>query len=232
MRSVARLLAGSIVVRASIARVSLTLLALALVLAASPEVSADYTDPAGDFLASYTGLHGGDLDVISADVLYNPFAQTFTFSGTMNDAIGTTAGAFYVFGVNRGQGSTPFASIGAGNVIFDAVVVLRLDSGNVRDLISGVNTQILSASDIHISGATISATISAAALVPRGFSEDHYTWNLWPRLAGGINKISDFAPDNSNVVVRSIPEPMSLAMLGTGALGIVGYARRRKAKTA
>ena len=65
------------------------------------------SDATGDWASSYSaaGPLAGDLDVIGAFVTYNPDTGVFVFSGTMDDDIGTTAGAVYVFGVNRGAGT-------------------------------------------------------------------------------------------------------------------------------
>ena len=59
------------------------------------------TDPVGDFIPSFTGVQTPDRDVVSASAdLVN---GTFSFQGTFNGAVGSTAGTVYVFGVNRGQ---------------------------------------------------------------------------------------------------------------------------------
>ncbi len=190
--------------------------------------SAGFADKADDFLASYTGVKNGDLDVIEAEVTYDKVLDQFAFKGTMNAAIGTTTGVTYVFGLDRGQGTARFASLGLGNILFDSVVTLRTDGGSVRDLISGTETKALTASDIKISGNTISVVVSGAFLATKGFAKDKYTWNLWPRLAGGTDKLADFAPDNGVVVVRSVPEPMSLAMVGLGGVLISARRLRRR----
>jgi hypothetical protein len=194
-------------------------------LAIEHRASADIVDPSGDFLVSYAGTQGGDLDVISADVKFDTVTNMFTFSGTLHDTIGTTTGVSYIFGLNRGQGLARFASVGLTNVLFDSVVVLTTTGGNVRDLVSNATTLTLGTSDITIDGKTISASIPASAVVSRGFLERNYTWNLWTRLgSGNNNQLADFAPDNSNVLVRSVPEPTSMALLGIGA---IAFAARR-----
>src|SRR5664279_246494 len=102
------------------------------------------TDPAGDFLPTYTGARTGDLDVLSAFVTYNPGTDTFFLSSTLAAPLGTTASAFYVWGFDRGQGTERFVSgtpsIGAG-VLFDSVVIVRLDgSVTVTRLVGGGST--------------------------------------------------------------------------------------------
>ena len=70
-------------------------------------------DPAGDFLATYTGPLDGDLDVLSAGAVQN--GTDVVLTATMNGDIGTTPGAVYVFGVNRGAG-LPLLTFGAPSV--------------------------------------------------------------------------------------------------------------------
>src|SRR5262245_27928565 len=61
------------------------------------------TDPVGDFPATYGFPQVGDLDVVSAQVIFT--GSEFLFSGTMNGVPGTTPEAFYVWGVDRGVGA-------------------------------------------------------------------------------------------------------------------------------
>ena len=188
---------------------------LAAVLLAAPAVhAATSTDPVGDFIPTYTGPHGGDLDVVSSFVNYNPATDMFTFSGTMNAAMGTTPGSFYVWGVDRGAGTAGFATLGTGypNILFDTVVILRADGTGAA---AGA---ALPAGTVQMNGDTISASFSGSLLPTRGFAKTDYTWNLWPRAGGvaGTAAISDFAPDGSNLAVTAVPEPSTFALLGLG----------------
>lgn len=214
------------------------LLAAALVAAATSGHATTANDPAHDFLASYTGVQGGDLDVLSAQVTYDPNNDTFVFSGTFDAQVGKTPGAFYVFGVDRGQGTARFAGIGATNVLFDAVVIFNQDgSGAVNRLAgAGAGATPLSAGTALKVGPTIIGQISGSLLPENGWAKTDYTWNLWPRINGitGGPSVSDFAPNNNNLgvtVLSAVPEPGTWAMLagGLALLGLVGRRQRAQA---
>jgi hypothetical protein len=198
----------------------------ALLLSAAQSKAALITDPAGDFLPSYTtGPKNGDLDVLSAQVFFN--GSSFTFTATMAGAIGTTSGGNYVWGINRGAGAQGFATIAPG-VLFDAVFLINPAGGSmVRDTVAAVSTPI---TDISFSGDTITGTVPLSLLPSEGFAPENYLVNLWPRSgSSGLSVIADFAPDNSDAAVTSTPEPAGLALLGGAALAGLAFMRRRKA---
>ena len=169
------------------------------------------TDPVGDFLSTYTGPEGGDLDVTAVDaVLAGP--EEVVLSGTHAAPIGRTLGAAYVWGIDRGAGTELLTQldppVGEG-VTFDAVVILLPDgTGSVIDLAGGGAPQPLDPSSIGISGQTISVSLPRSLLPSRGLDFADYGYNLWPRFApdgvdpGDNTQISDFAPDASTFVAQ------------------------------
>lgn len=199
------------------------------------------TDAAGDFLPTFVAS-GGDaassahLDVVSANVLFNTSTSVFTLIATMNGAISASSLGDYVWGVDRGAGAVnpAFANLlGVDNVRFDRTVVLTTTGTG-----SAGGTS-LAADAVSISGNTITAHVSLDLLSSTGFDPLEYTWNLWPRAVAtatvtGVNRITDFAPDNQNFAVtevteaNEIPEPNSAALLLAAVGALAGVTRRRK----
>ena len=214
-------------------------LGAALLLSASLSHAAlGVVDPIGDFLPTFTGQHGADLDVVSTFATYNASTNIFHISGTFAGAVGTTTGALYVFGFDRGAGTERFAAAGYPGVVFDSVVSLNpfnLAASSITLMApAGNTTSLLSASAITISGNSISADFSASLLPTTGMAAAKYTYNLWPRdttaIGGGVTPISDFAPDGSNITIAAVPEPETYALFGAG-LGVIALLRRRRSNT-
>jgi MYXO-CTERM domain-containing protein len=191
-------------------------------------------DANGDYVTGYAGSRLGDLDVLAASALLNTNTNDFTLSGTMAANIGSSAGGFYVWGVDRGNGTARFGGNGITGVLFDMVVILNADgSGRINDLVGGLPAFVFGAGTAAINGATISIDLDMSLLPSRGLAAADYSWNLWPRdgsAPAGFGQISDFAPDNSNIKTQTVPEPTS-ALLALAALGLAGSARtaRRRA---
>lgn len=186
-----------------------------------------FTDAGGDFLATYTGPHNGDLDALSGTFRYDGTA--FIFTGTLAGAVGTTPGALYVWGVDRGAGTARFSPAlpTTDHIFFDAIVSLNpAGTSSVRDLITGTVTN-LGPSDVIFSGNTFFARVLAGLLPTEGRAPTAYTANLWPRDGSGNAAISDFAPDNANIAVLTTPEPPTVALLLPALGGFVRMARRR-----
>jgi PEP-CTERM motif len=208
---------------------------LAAALLATAPANAALIDPTGDFLDVYTGPQNGDLDVTAVDAVLTG-SGSVTLSGTHAAAIGTTAGAAYVWGIDRGAGTEPFPTLdpptGEG-VFFDSVVVLLPDgTGFFLDLTVPGGPQFLAPEAIDIDGGTIRVMLTDALLTSRGFDFADYRYNLWPRFApGGVNpadntQVSDFAPDADTFAAR-VPEPAAVGLLG---LGLLGLGLRRRAR--
>jgi hypothetical protein len=187
--------------------------------------AASVSDPANDFVPSFTGPNNGDLDVLSANVVFN--GSDFTFTSTLNGAIGTTPGASYVFGLDRGAGTAGFKAIAPG-VTFDSVFIIDPSGTSVvRDLTDGASFNI---TDVSASGSMITGVVPLSDLPSKGFTPSNYLYNLWPKAATGAQPISDFAPDNSDARVTSsaTPEPGTMSLVGISVLGAFALLRRRK----
>jgi hypothetical protein len=203
-------------------------LSVALLLAAFslPLSAALITDPAGDFLPSFSGPQNGDLDVLSAQVFFT--GSSFVFTSTQNGLVGTTPTGLYVWGIDRGAGTAGFPTLAPG-VTFDSLFIINPSGAStVRDNVNNVVTPI---TNITVSGATVTGTVPLSALPSLGLlAPTDYRVNLWPRSgAGGNNVISDFAPDNSVAAVTSAtPEPGTISLVGT--VGVLGLAMLRRKK--
>lgn len=203
----------------------------------APSAKADAIDPANDFLGTYQGPQNGDLDVLSTGAVFN--GTSFLFTATLNGPVGSTVGGFYVWGVNRGNGTAGFASLGLNNVLFDQVLIVRPNGTNAALATGTTGGNTLGPGSITFAGNSLSVLVPASFLPNNGFTFGQYTINLWPRASffpngttplAGNAAISDFAPNNANVQVTSAPEPGSLAFAALGGIGLVGGVLRRRHK--
>lgn len=208
-------------------------IAAAFVFGATAAGATTLTDASGDFLDSYSGPRAGDLDVTSVGA--HRSGDQVLLTADMAGALGTTAGAAYVWGINRGAGVEPFPNFdpptGKG-VFFDAYVIVSGDgTGTLTNLLTGAR-RTLDPASIHIDGNELTVSLSAGLLPSEGLAFGDYLYNFWPRFApDGVvptnnRQISDFAPDDSSFAAAA-PEPAAWATM-LGGFGMVGGMMRSR----
>jgi hypothetical protein len=190
-------------------------------LLATPAFAGTITDPANDFLPTFTGTHDPSLDVLSFSATFD--GTVFHLSGVENGPIAAFPTGLLVFGFNRGVGASNFASIGHGGVTFDSVVTLShagVIGGNALNLAS-ITASIIGASF------TLNVPLTSVPALA-GALPSQYGINLWPRDTSqtGNAQIADFAPDNSDLIV-GVPEPLSASLLAAGLFGLILLRGRR-----
>jgi len=194
-----------------------------------------FSDPAGDFLATYAGPHNDDLDIISGSAVFN--SNYLVLSSTMKGAIGTTSGSSFIWGIDRGSGTDRLITsgppaVGTPDMLLDAIVRLNASGGGVVLTFPTAGppvTTLLDPSLITISGDTITGEIPRAQLPTTGFDFVDYTYVHWSRSALGDQQfIADLAPDAASFKATFVPEPAtwSLMIFGLGLAGGVLRFRR------
>lgn len=161
-----------------------------------------------DLLPTYAGPAGVDLDVIKAGVAFDPRSRNLTFRATLGGRIGTTPGAIYVFGLDRGAGTANFVagvpSIGQG-VLFDSALVVNSDGSGIFNDLLNVRVTPLAPGAVRIRGANLTVTLAAHLVPPAGQPIPRWTFNVWPRVGLGDNsQIADFAPDAMNAPINLV----------------------------
>ena len=182
------------------------------------------TDPQGDFLPSFTGSHDAALDILSANVTFDPAHGDFLLQATTAGPIAGVNGAAYVFGFDTGGAvSSPFVTIGEPGVAFNATAVLKSN---------GTGAVGTTAVATNIVGDEIFASVPTSLLPSHGLADQDYTWALWSIDSNitGLARNADFAPD-ANIGVSAVPEPANLALLGAG-LGLLTVVARRRTRVA
>lgn len=210
----------------------------------TPAGATSVTDATGDILGTFGGNHNAaDLDVKSASVTFSN--DTFHLSATVaGDVRATTPNALYVWGIDRGHGTTVLdqgaTPVGSG-VTFDTVVVF-VPGGAILSQISktdGLFGPVIALSP-SISGNTLAVDVTMDQLraLP-GFDPnvdiEEYLFNFWPRTGANTKdgtEVSDFAPGGADGVgsTFTIPEPGTLALMVGGLVGIGAVRRRASAQ--
>lgn len=213
--------------------VGLLLTAATLFASAGSAAAAPIQDPVGDFLPTYIGGRGGDMDVVSADV--GLIGSTLRFFALLNGPVGLTPGGFFVWGLDRGAGTQRFLagspSVGAG-VFFDSVVIINANATGSINLFGLGGTTSAITSPILIAGNTIAFDLPVSMFPSQGRAFSDYGWNLWPRDGAGNAHIADFAPDASTPRVTAIPIAPTALLLALGGLVGIGATKRRRGATA
>ena len=208
-------------------------------LASAAPLSAAFVDPAGDFLATYTGPQDGDIDILSGDVAFD--GTSFFFTATMAAAIDPTPGQLFAWAINRGTGTPRIDLLRdpdiAPGVLGDAVVVMLPNGGLTVVNIPPAGPPAITfvPGGAAISGDTISATVALSSLASTGFAPSDYTFSLHSRMRvgpdftidGDNHEIADFLQGSGTLNARAIPEPGTWLTMLLG-FGIVGGALRRR----
>lgn len=199
--------------------------------------TAAVSDPAGDFLATYTGTTSSDLDILSGDVAFD--GSSFLFTATMAGAVDATPGQLYAWGVNRGAGTARIDLLRdpdiAPDVLFDAVVIM-LPNGTLTVAIipiAGPPAFTTFAGGTTIDGDTLTGAVPLSLFTSTGFEPEDYTFGLWSRLRvdptvdGTNHEIADFLSGSGHLKARVVPEPATWLSMLLG-FGIVGGALRSR----
>jgi hypothetical protein len=212
--------------------------AFALLVSATT-ASAAVSDPAGDFLATYTGSQDADLDLLSGDVAFD--GTSFLFTATVAGQIDATPGQLYAWGIDRGAGTPRIDLLRdpdiAPGILFDAVVVM-LPNGTLTVVtipLMGAPTFTNFVGGTTVAGDTLSATVPLSSLFSTGFAPEDYTFGLWSRMRinptvdGTNNEIADFLTGSGTLNARVVPEPATwlTMLLGFGLVGGVIRSARK-----
>lgn len=195
--------------------------------AAEPGFATTIADPSGDFLSSYAGVTGSDVDILQFSVEIQ--GGNILFDVLLNGPPGTTALAKYNIGVDRGVGTNTFPVGFRPGASQDAVINLvpATLAAEVRLFEGGavVTTTPLPSGAYAISGNTMSVVVPISMLPSTGLAPDDYTFLLWSRtqLAAGVPQqlgIADFAPDQGGLSLLPEPSTWAMMLLGFGAIGL------------
>ncbi len=162
--------------------------------------------------------HSGRFDFVGGTGAFGTLTQNVSLAGApgvtdaqIDSGIVSAQVSFWEQGLNQGPTSD------------NGFVSLTFRDAN-NSVLGTVSTPVIDSHDLTWENFTGSFAVLA------GTRSIDYTMNF-TRHVGSDNDA--FFDDNSlTVSVNSVPEPTSLFMLGSGALAVLGYARRRRVQTA
>jgi len=209
---------------------------LAAIGLAGPVSAACTPDPQGDFLATYTGPHVGEVDIRCIDVRLQ--AGVFKITVKADDIIGGSGKSYFVLGINRGAGIPRLQFIGAPpplrpDLNFDAILLAYTNGPPDLSVLPPPNFVSLPGA-VSISGDTLTAWLPLSYLPSTGFTPENYEFTVWTdyQVTGQIGDANNnYIPDFSSTIHPSVPEPASWAMM-LGGFGAIGGAMRSRRKAA
>ena len=188
-------------------------------------------DPGGDFLPTFTNFKRFDLDLISVDA--------FQLNKDLHFEVGTAgrmnakSGISYVFGIDRGAGTTGLLAGDpaiAPDVKFDALFEIRTNgTGTLTVFNETGGPTIIQRDQIFFFQNFIRAGFSASLLPSRGFAIKDYRYTVWSRDPGEGNAV--IADITRTINLGAVPEPATWAMMigGFCAVGCSTRFRRHRA---